>query len=203
MDCGVQGNTQLHNKRGRKGCQHGSKDIATFKGCSCSQKTCSGITAVPWVQANSRAPARDRLLLGHPLLQGKGFHGAGSRALQSQGRSLCSAEQQPAGCRSGANTPLTTANCLQRTLQAQPPPQQLPRVPKQMLLDPQAAQGAVPGTCTSLLLFSSFSRQGLRSGCFPRERFLSPNSQECQFTLMSDELRLASLLSGSFALRLV
>lgn len=35
----------------------------------------------------------------------------------------------------------------------------------------------------------------MHSSRFPRESFLSPNSQECQFTLMSDELRLASLPS--------
>lgn len=63
-DCGMQGNPQLHNKRDRKGCQWGSKDISTFKGCSCSQKTCSGITTVPWVQADSRAPARHSPLPG-------------------------------------------------------------------------------------------------------------------------------------------
>lgn len=73
VDCGVQGNPQLHNKRDRKGCQHGSKDISSFKGCSCSQKTCSGITTVPWVQADSRAPAGHSPLPRYPSLQGKDF----------------------------------------------------------------------------------------------------------------------------------
>lgn len=36
--CGVQGNALLHNKRGWKDCQRGSKDMAAFKGCSCSHK---------------------------------------------------------------------------------------------------------------------------------------------------------------------
>lgn len=99
VDCGVQGNPQLHNKRDRKGCQRGSKDISTFKGCSCSQKTCSGITTVPWVQADSRAPAGHSPLPGYPLLQGKDFDRGQLRGAAEPGpipcRFLCSAGHQP------------------------------------------------------------------------------------------------------------
>lgn len=196
-DCGTQGNPQLHNKRDRKGCQWGSKDISTFKGCSCSQKTCSGITTVPWVQANSRAPARHSPLPGDfkartltGPVQGCCRVRADSSALQST---------SPTGHKNAANIPPTTANHLQISLQAQPPRQQLPRVPRQMPPDPQAVEQVVSRHLhLSADFLLGFSRQGLHSGRFPRESFLSPNSQECQFTLMSDEPGLALLLSGEF-----
>lgn len=79
-------------------------------------------------------------------------------------------------------------------LQAQPHQQQILGVPGQMLQTLCQWRRLFPGTSTSFLHVSS--REGLHSGCFPRESSLSPNSQECQFTLMSDEPGLALLLSG-------
>jgi len=192
VDCGVQGNPQLHNKRDRKGCQWGSKDISTFKGCSCSQKTCSGITPVPWVPADSRAPAGHSPWPGYPALQGKGLPGGCFRGAaeprQIPWRFLCSAEHQ-AGA---ANIARTAENRLGVTLQSAVSPGH----PGRCSRTPRQRRSLFPGSCTSAASLPSFSRQGLHSRCFPRESLLSPNSQECQFTLLSDELRLALLLSG-------
>lgn len=62
--CGVQGNALLHNKRGWKGCQRGSKDMAAFKGCSCSHKP----------------PLASALTAGHGALPGALCYKARTRA---------------------------------------------------------------------------------------------------------------------------
>lgn len=122
------------------------------------------------------------------MLKSQGRFPADSSALQST---------SPAGHRNAANTPLTTAIHFQIILQVQCCNPCSPRVPGQMLPETQAVEGVVSRHLhLSAAFLPGFSRQSLHRGRFPRESFLSPNSQECQFTLMSDELRLALLLSG-------
>lgn len=85
MGCRVQGNPQLNNKRDQKGCQHGSKDIFYFKRLHLVPKTLFSYHQCSVGPSQEQAPARHRLLLGCPSLEGKAktLPQAGSWILQS------------------------------------------------------------------------------------------------------------------------
>lgn len=143
MDCRVQGNTSSTTKGAGKAASMAPRTLLLSKAAAAPKKPVLVSPLSRGSKPTAGLQQETGSCSGTLCCKARAFTGLVHGCCRARGDPSALQSSSPAGCRNGANIPLTTANCLQITLQAQPPQQQLPRVPKQMLPGPQAAQGDV------------------------------------------------------------